>query len=165
METITKVAPINVSEMLSKINPDQCRQLVSDVEKTGTPLFTTHDLRTTSQPLAQIARLFLIKNNITRERFESLHRKMGLSTYMSTNIMNYDRNNILRAMAQGNITWNFLEKLLIVCGFDLTDLTLTLTNQETGEVSSISRSDVQELIKDNPYHPNITIQHVDRVIE
>lgn len=165
MNIVTKPGSLDVNAMLSRIDPMQCNQVVKDAQNSGTPLFTVNDLRTTTHPLAQIVRLLLIRNNITREKFEALHRKMGMQTYMSANNMNYERNNMRRALAQGDITWNFLEKLLVVCGFDLTDVTLTLSNRETGEITTISRSDVQDLIKDNPYHPSIILNRVDKVTE
>lgn len=155
----------SAGDMLSRIDSTQYRQVVQASPSQGKPIFTINDLRTTVRPLAQIVRLLMIREGITEEKFRMYHRNMALQTYMATNNINYDRNNMSRAMTQQDVTWCFLEKLLAVCNYDLVDVTLTLSNRETGEVTTISKSDVQELVKDNPYHPTIIIDKVDGVTE
>ena len=155
----------NANDMLSRIDSKQLQTVVQGSPSQGTPIFTVEDLRTTVRPLAQLVRLLMIREGITKEKFTMLHRNMASRTYMATNNINYDRNNTGRAMACQDVTWGFLEKLLGICNFDLVDVTLTLANRETGEVTTISKSDVQELIKDNPYHPSIIIERVEKVTE
>ena len=136
--------------MLAKVNPEKVVGTVKQVQTEGTPIFTVNDLRTTMHPLAQLARLFLIENGISREKFESLHRKRATDLCMATNNMNYERNNMRRALVQGEITWNFLEKLFLVCGFDLADIQLTLVEKESGEIKTLKRSDVMKVLQENP---------------
>ena len=160
-----KMPGTNANDMLSRIDSKQLQNVMQGSPSQGTPIFTVEDLRTTVRPLAQLVRLFMIREGITKEKFAMFHRSMAMRTYMSTNNINYDRNNMSRAMTCQDVTWGFLEKLLGICNFDLVDVTLTLSNRETGEVSTISKSDVQELIKDNPYHPSIVIERVEKVTE
>lgn len=155
----------DASSMLATIDSSQFDQVVKGSPNNGRPIFTINDLRTTVRPLAQLVRLLMIRNGITEEKFRMFHRNMAMQTCMAANNINYDRNNTWRAMTQQDVTWCFLEKLLSVCNFDLVDISLTLVNRETGEVSTISKSDVQELIKDNPYHPSIVLERVDGVTE
>ena len=165
MPSITYCDSADLSSMIQRIDPSVCNQVVQTAQKAGTPIFTTNDLRTTQHPLAQMIRMLVIRENITKETFEDKHRAMALQTCMTTNNMNYERNNMRRALIQPDITWNFLEKFLTVCGFDIIDVTVLLSNRQTGEVSTLKRSDVQDIIKDNPYHPNITLTRVNQVTE
>lgn len=155
---------IDISKMLHRINPHGVTEVVNRASMVGTPIFTINDLKTTQQPLALLVRLLFIQNNITKEKFEALHLKMAQETYMPTNRISYDKNNLLRSAIMPEITWNLFEKLMIVLGLNLQNITVTLQRMDTKEVFQISKDEVRELIKDNPYPPNIIVKRVDGVV-
>ena len=159
----TKTQQVDINALLGRVDPSKCNDVINTAQNQGTPLFTVDDLRTTSHPLARLLRYYVIRNNITKEKFEAMHRKLSLQMFMSINNMNYERNNMKRSLSQAKITWDFLEKFLLVCGEDLLDFSIVTSNHNTGEVSTTSLSDAIEMIKDNPYHPNIIINRVTHV--
>lgn len=134
-------------------------------KKSGDPIFDVNSLRETAQPLAQLARLIMIKYGVSLDSLKDSHRKMAMRTFMPTNTMSHDFNNTKRSSTSVKLTWDALEKFLIVMGLDITDISITTKNRETGEIETWSRSEVYELIKDNPYHPSLQIIRVDKVTE
>lgn len=152
-----KTRTVSFMEMVNKIDPMIYKNVVKQSQEQGTPIFTEADLKTTTHPLAQMVRMLFIKNNITQEKFQALHYDLAMRTFMSANNMNYERNNMKRSLVQNEITWNFFEKVLMVLGYDLTDITFTLFDKKTNEVGTISRSDVNSLLNTDPYHSTANI--------
>lgn len=155
----------DLTSLLQRINPAGLSDMVQKAQDNGDPIFTLDSLRTTQQPLALILRLLFINNHVTRKKFEQLHRKMAQESCMATNTMSYARNNMLRSLPQTDITWNFLEKICAVMGFNILDMTLTLQKKETGEVFTVSKSEALDLVKDNPYPPNIVVSKATSIQE
>lgn len=129
------------------------------------PIFRTDDLRGVAETLVLLARLFIIEAGITEEVFIQRHRELAQQTFMSSNKINYDRANTWRSLFQQKLTWNFLEKLIMVCGYDLIDVSLKLSSRKDGSILEIKKSDALEMIKDNPFQPGLEIPHVDGVHE
>lgn len=155
----------DLTALLKRINPTGLSDMVQKAQDNGDPIFTLDSLRTTQQPLALILRLLFINHGITRKKFEQMHRKMAQESCMATNTMSYARNNMLRSLPQTDITWNFLEKICAVMGLDIKDMTLTLQKRDTGEVFTISKSEALDLVKDNPYPPNIIVSRNNSIQE
>ena len=128
-------------------------------------LFKKDDLRGVAETLVLLARLFIIEAGITEDIFVQRHRELAQQTFMSANKINYDRANTMRSLFLNKITWNFLEKLIMVCGYDLVDVALKLSNRKDGTILEIKKSDALEMIKDNPFQPGLDITHVDGVQE
>lgn len=155
----------DISTILKNISPNNLDLMVQKVQDNGEPLFTKDDLRTTQHPLALILRLLFIMNHITKRKFEYLHRKLAQESCMPVNATSYARNNILRSLHQSDITWNFLDKLLIVLGYNLIDVQLTLQKIDTKEVFTISKSEALDAVKDNPYPPDVVVSKITAIEE
>lgn len=147
-------------DFLNKIDPREMQEVISAVSQ-EVPMFTVEDLRTTSQPLAQIARLFLIKKGVTKERFDFLFKQYAQDTYMSTQDMTSNRNNMRRSLHQPAMTYRTLERLLLICKFAVVDLAVTVRNQETGEVITLALDDVRHMVDRSPFKSSINIEDKD----
>lgn len=160
-----KKRTLSFAEMINNIDPNIYKNVVKQSQEQGTPIFTQADLKTTTHPLAQLIRMLFIRDNITLEKFQALHYDLAMRTFMSANNMNYERNNMKRSLMQNEITWNFFEKILMVLGYDLADITLQLFDKKSNQLDSISRSDVTNAIKNDPYHPTAALNTVNSIME
>lgn len=151
--------------MRDKMGSDDLGQWVQDAQNIGEPIFTINDLRTTYHPLAQLMRLLMIEDNITKNKFDSLHRQKSQESFMATNAISYSKNNMYRTVTQPDLTWNFCEKLLVTLGYNIVDVAIKLQKIDTKEVKELKKSDVVKLISDHPYHPSVQITHTDHVEE
>lgn len=141
------------AKMLSQIDPTKLQSVIDD----DSPIFTEADLASTNQIPALIARSFIIKEGITQNKFEALCSARGKELHMPVNRMTSNRNNMLRSMHQPNMTFRNLEKLLLICGYSIVDLKLTIQNMKTNEVKSLSLQEIQQELADKPYKPKIRI--------
>lgn len=146
---------------LSEINPARMKEVVEAVNA-EVPMATVEDLRATNQPLAQIARLFMIKKDLTREKFDCLFEQYADDTYMSSSDKTSNRNNIKRSLAQPSITYRMFERLLLICQYAIVDLAVTVRNQETSEVVTLSLKDVQQMLNKSQFTPTIKFEVDDK---
>ncbi len=138
---------LDFSDALAQIDPDHASQVMKNASTTGTPLFTVDDLRSTGMPIALLARLLVLKEGISKEKFVSIHRNRCLQSCMTANDINTNRNNIIRALKLDTMTWDFFEKLLPNLGFNLIDMQVTLSNIETGETITVSLNEIPEMVR------------------
>lgn len=152
--TDVSAVPIKTKEeILHSITPTEYNQTMSRAMRKGIPLFTVNDLRTTQHTLAQVLRYISIADSISKDTLRELHRKMATQTFMPTNKITEDFNNISRSIMFPRVTWDLFEKAILIMGYDVTDVQFQLVNRETGECIKISKSDVAKLVTDNPVAP------------
>lgn len=133
--------------MLSHIDPAECEQAIAKSQNFGEPVFTVKDLGGTTFPIAILLRLLFLRENMTWEKFTTMHRNFALRTQMSANQINYSRNNLRRALQSPTAGWNNLEHWLNISGCEMIDLSLTF-KQPNGEIVTIRKSDADKLYQE-----------------
>lgn len=147
--TKPKLGPESVSmdERISSIDNKQAQQTIAMAQSVGTPLFTIDDLNNTRNVLALLVRYLILRDHITKEKFEERHGDMAKQTNMHINKQTYDRHNTYKSLMLPRITWDFVEKFFQIIGYDILDVTLTVYDRYKSEVSTISKSDVIKMIE------------------
>ena len=124
------------SEYLAQIDPAQTAQILTDLENYGEPLFTENDLNV-SRPLTLLLRALCLRKHITLEKFKQAFTETADNSNMDSNMRNYGRNNLKRAVLLPNVTMDTFEKLMVIFHLQLTDMVLVVTDEKTGAVDEI----------------------------
>lgn len=158
----TPQPPVTVSlnERLGNIDRETAQQTISLTTSTGKPLYTVEDLYRTRDTLGLMLRYLIIRDDITKEKFEQRHDDLAKQANIHSNKRHYDRHNIYTSLKSPNATWLFLEKFCQYCGYDILDVQITLYDRYSREVSTLKKSDVIKLI-DAP-HESISIEENER---
>lgn len=143
--------------ILSCIDPSKTAQLMVATEQVGTPMFTLESLKEVSRPLSKMIRYVFVKEGVTEELYKQYYNEAADKVHMSTNQRNYSRNNLQRALELPTVTWDTLEKWMVIAQLELTDMSLTYTNHRTGEVRTIKLSDIQHELNEQPYRTEVSI--------
>ena len=119
----------------------------------GKQLFTFEDVFKTSHPLSRLMRMILASNGVTIEEFDKKHHAFAEAAGLMTNQINYNRNNIKKAISKPKVSyWMFEQVINAIFGYGLKDIHMKLVNPNTGEIEEYSLSDIEakgkELYKD-----------------
>lgn len=147
---------LSMAQRISMIKPTTANQVVKASVKQGTAIFSKDDLYTTYDTLALLLRYLCIREQISMALFEERHRLMAQQTLMSANKRSYDFSNKKRSLIQARVSWDLIEKFCQIMGYDILDISLNMSNRNTGEIFTISKSEIMKLLTD-PELPHISI--------
>lgn len=116
------------------------------------PIFTDADLRVPASMLARILRLFLIERGISLVEFRNMHREWCLRNNTAPSAISSSYGNIKNQLDSKTATPDFLTKIFDIMGYDVNGIEFTVTNRNTGELSTIGTKDV-ELYLNQPEAP------------
>lgn len=149
---MAKINTVSMGSLANTFNNDTN----TVVAKQGQPLFTVESLKETYNPLAQLIRLYCIRKNITKEDLFDMHQKYCMGSDLLSNAIGYDRHNTKKTLMLPDVTFSFTEKFFRIMNSDITNLTITLRNRETGLIEELSVNDVIELVgRNSPYSDRI----------
>ena len=150
---MSKSKELNPSERLMAIDPENYKKAVENSRNPGTALVTVRDLAKCQHILASIAELFIIDNDITKEKLDQLFLRSVVGT---TNQAAHTKANLRKQLVQPKVSWDLLEHFLRACGYDISDVTLTLVSRDDNhEVRKISFSDRRKYVEDK-FKPSIS---------
>lgn len=114
-----------------------------DNDTSGIPIFNEEDVEKSRNKLDVLLRLLFVKYRVTRLRFARQFQKYAISV-LSIPVMhiNSQRENFLRAIRDGNITWNKFESVLaVILGLKMSKITIECVNLDGGSVSITAETD------------------------
>lgn len=123
-----------------------------DNDTSGIPIFNDEDVGKSTNKLDVILRLLFVKYGITRLRFARQFQKYAVSVLLIPELsINAQRENYLRSIKDGNITWKKFEQVLeVILGLKMARITIDCTTLEGGHVSITAETqNVGEKIADN----------------
>lgn len=147
----------NYANLLRNIDPTKFANAVQASVDGGTKIFDESSLEEVTYPLTVITRMFMFKNNITKEKLNAKFNEMALNTAMGGSQASSGKNNLRKQIA-GKVSWDTLEKLITICGYRLVDMSVTLADDAAGEVSTIKLSDRGKYIKNR-----FTVKPADKI--
>jgi hypothetical protein len=112
----------------------------------GEPIFGINGLRDAKHPLARLLRIFLIEEKISlgelAERHNAELEKLGVNPSRVSSSLS----NLKKSVMNPAPTFNNLRNTLFFCGYDLTNISLEITERQTGKVKVLSTKDIKQLI-------------------
>lgn len=155
---------LSMNKKISMLDSVRASKVIQSVAYQGEPIFSKKDLYDTYDILALLLRYLCIRENISMDLFEDRHRLMATQTFMSSNKRSYDFNNKKRSLMQKRVSWELIEKFCQIVGYDIIDVSMQLSNRETGEVFTVSKSDVTRCIKEKEL-PHVSILENEQAAE
>ena len=155
MEDNTSLAGI-LKNVISSVDINQQNNV-----QQGTPLVGVPDLFSTTFPLAIIARLFLIKENLTKERLADAFNDMASATGLLMTQASSGRGNLKKDIIKNKVSWDLLEKLIRVGGYDIVDVSLTLVDRKTHEVKEIKKSDRDQYANPTEFKSTLEVKKIE----
>lgn len=107
----------------------------------GTLVFRAVDINQTLNPISRLLRMIFVHKNVTLEHLKEAHEKYTEKEGKFPKEINNDRNNIKKALFKSRMTIHIFERLLLILGYGIEDISLTIKNMETGEKSTYKLSD------------------------
>ena len=117
--------------------------------KQGKSIFNIKDICSTINPIARLARMFLVDNDITDDEFDQKHREYCESQGMFPNMINTDKNNQKKAILKNRMSVTTFEKLADILGYRILDISYTLQNSTTGEIKTYKISETEDYVKNH----------------
>ena len=128
--------------------PPVMRKSSSDSSKL---MFKLEDVMSTLHPLARLMRMIMYVNGITHAEFDERHRVYAENAGFLNVQINYNRNNVKKAMFRDRLSFAMFEQIVnVVLGYGTQDIVFKLINPTTGEIEEYSLSKVQELMANHP---------------
>ena len=115
--------------------------------KQGNPLFTIKDICATINPIARLARMFSVDNEVTDQELEQRHKEYCDAQGMFPNMSNTDRNNLKRAILKNRMSVMVFEKFADILGYRIVDVAYTLQNTVTGEIKIYKTSETEDYVR------------------
>lgn len=115
--------------------------------KQGNPIFNIKDICSTINPIARLARMFLVDNDITDDEFDQRHREYCEAQGMFPNMINTDKNNQKKAILKNRMSVTTFEKLADILGYKIVDVSYTLQDSTTGEIKIYKTSETEDYVK------------------
>jgi hypothetical protein len=107
----------------------------------GTLVFRAIDINKTLNPISRLLRMIFVHKNVTLEHLKDCHERYTEKEGKLPKEINNDRNNIKKALFKSRMTIHIFERLLMILGYCIEDIELTIKNIETGEKSIYRLSD------------------------
>lgn len=155
---------LSMAQKISMIDSSNANQIVKASTKQGTAIFTKKDLYATYDTLALLLRYLCIHEDISMQLFEERHRLMAQQTLMSANKRSYDFSNKKRSLMQPRVSWELLERFCQIMGYDILDVSMCMSNRNTGEVLTISKAEIMRLLTE-PTLPHVSIAENEQAIQ
>jgi len=148
--------PFTLDELFSDVKERSIKQYMeaaklNDGNKTfkaeieqlnGKPLYSKSDLCGITNPIAKLTRMICIRFNVTEEQFHSEHLRFKSQQGKSSWKISQDYGNWNKCLESPRMTVNKLEELIQVLGYDITNYSLTVRNNRTGEEEVFNSNDV-----------------------
>ena len=135
-----------VSTPSETITEARARLLMNSVDllgKSGQPIFVAEDIHDTTDFLAKIVRMYFVDQNITYEYFKIMHNIYCESLCMLPESINYDRNNLKRALLKPTMTKPLFEKIFSILGAHIIDVSVLILTENKQQLKySINRDTV-----------------------
>lgn len=114
-----------------------------DNDTSGIPIFNDEDVDRSVNKLDVILRLLFVRYRVTRLRFARQFQKYAVSRLLISEMnINSQRENYLRSIRDGCITWNKFESVLeVILGLILTSCTFEFRTLDGGKVSITAEFD------------------------
>lgn len=114
-----------------------------DNDTSGIPIFSEEDIKLSRNKLDVLLRMLFVKYGITRLRFARQFQKYAVSVLLIAEMnINAQRENYLRAIKEGNITWKKFEQVLeVILGLKMSRITIDCTGIEGSKVSITAETD------------------------
>lgn len=107
----------------------------------GTLVFRAIDINKTLNPISRLLRMIFVHKNVTLEHLKDSHEKYTAREGKLPKEINNDRNNIKKALFKSRMTVHIFERLLMILGYCIEDISITIKSMETGEKSTYKLSD------------------------
>ena len=114
-----------------------------DNDTSGIPIFQEEDVNNSSNKLDVLLRMLFVRYRVTRLRFAKQFQKFAVS-FLRIPVMhiNSQRENFLRAVRDGNVTWNKFESVLaVILGLRIVKITIECETLDGGRVSITAETD------------------------
>lgn len=145
--TTTKAPEVEKDDVIARICKDEKRAaLILDDRFAHPPMFDLHSTQQVSYPPSQLIRYLFFKEHITEEYFkQSWWKRIGnaVSAKQTTSEYNNTKN---RLKSGDEISWLMIDRCLTKLGLSLIDLQMTYMNNETGDIKTVSISELSEEI-------------------
>lgn len=116
--------------------------IVND-DNTTDAIFTKEEIFTTVELLARLLRKIFVDNNITYPKFREMHKKYMQGLGASTPIINYNWNNLRKAIIKDKITFHMFH-YVITALLDLNISDIAITTQSRENVEKVYRLKVNK---------------------
>lgn len=132
------------------------RRSSSDSDKL---LFTFQDVMDVTHPIAKIMRMILATYGVTQAEFDERHRVYAESAGFLNVQVNYNRNNIKKAMVRNRLSYQMFEQIIFsIMGFGLGDLVFKLIEPNTGNLVEFSLVKILEKVQSEyPTSDQVTV--------
>lgn len=120
-----------------------------DNDTSGTPIFNEEDIKNSKNDLDVLLRTLFVKYGITRLMFSRQFHQRAVSMLNIPELkINAQRENYLRALRDGNITWpKFCNVLLVILGLRLARITLSCLKFDGTKVTVDAQVDNIQSVK------------------
>lgn len=119
--------------------------LSKPIRSQGKQVFEKKDLHGIINPIAILLRLIFIDNRISEEDFNEMHHQFKRDIGKTTAQINQDVGNLRKAFKSPRLTIDKLEEAIHICGFEVTDLSVTLKDKHTGVEKTYHSSDIENI--------------------
>ena len=115
------------------------------IQSQGKQLFEPKDLTGVVNPIAILLRLICIEFKISETDFNEMHYQLKREMGKTSAQINQDIGNLRKAFKSPRLTIDKLEEAISICGFEITDLAVTLKDKHTGVEKSFHSSAVDNI--------------------
>lgn len=120
---------------------------LEELKRLGTPLFTASDVNWEQSYLDYLLRSMFIKQNITQEYFEVMHKRYAMNDLAKPHddVAN-NKANLLKSLKSGGITWKrFVEAVVNVLKYEIVDIRIEMKDP-SGAPFTLSLNDPTNMV-------------------
>lgn len=139
----------DITELFAEISKSEVDKVMAQPQATVNPLFKKEDIPTAGNVLMKFFRYLCVVSGISLESIKKTHRRWchsigyadsGISTHLNNTLKPVKHNE-----AGATLTWtNLTGSLLPSIGKELINVSFTLKDTETGEITTYSLQDIEE---------------------
>jgi hypothetical protein len=147
----------DITEMFAAISKSQVDKVMTQPQVTVNPLFKPEDIPTAGNVLMKFFRYLCVVGGISLESIKKTHRRWchaigyadsGISTHLNNTLKPVKHNE-----AGATLTWtNLTGSLLPSVGKELIDVSFTLKDTQSGEITTITLKEIEEYCAKNVKH-------------
>jgi len=113
----------------------------------GKKLYDKSDLYGITNPIAKLTRMICIRFGVTEEQFHNEHMQFKRDQGKSSFKIAQDYGNWNKCLQSPRMTVNKLEELIQVLGYEITNYSLTVKNNKTGEEVVFNSSEIFDYLE------------------
>lgn len=137
---------ISKDDVLKHIDSGALNNMLRLSKGENEQVFTEDDLRNCQQYLTALFRLLLIEKHMSMPEFDERWVSVSKRSNIAKSKWQSDRANMKNTMRGKSLTCYVFSNLLFYLDFAVIDMSLTVVDQKTNEVSTVKLSDIKKIL-------------------